>query len=372
MDINEYLKKMKHIQKHILDFLENEKSSTEDYQSLINFFQKQKVKEDKSQLKSTLYILLKISNNHHRTPNFFPKIEQILQFFKAEMNSYYTKFDIFNIFKKNKRILLFLFEENFIEPTKSMYRIISSSKYMKKCYPHYFFPEFSLFFDEKMKKEVGKMNINEEFIEKNIISYDTKRKIAENDSYICELIRNDAINEFVSFFNQEKLSASSPIESSIYETNSFLIKKSSTIFEYSVFFGSSQIFKYLQTKKAKLNQSLWFYAIHSQNPELIHLLDSSNNSKKQDKPYKKYLFECIKCHHNTIMKYIRNRFLKKSIRNEIDVFVQSIKNYNFKSFPKKVGNEFAVFYNMCKYDYSSIVELLLNASNVNVNNIEIF
>lgn len=52
-----------------------------------------------------------------------------------------------------------------------------------------------------------------------------KCQIGENDDFICTLIRNDSIEDFVTYVNQTNLSLTSQIKPSIYETNSYLIDK---------------------------------------------------------------------------------------------------------------------------------------------------
>lgn len=359
---------MKNIQKKVLEFLENEESTEKNYQNLINYFQKQKLKDNSNQIKELLYIILKISNNHHRTVHFFDKIKQILQFFRKEIDFYFTNFDIFNIFKSNKRILLFLLKEKFIQPDKAIAQIITKEKYFKKFYPHYFYPEFSSFFDENTKKKIESSNDILIYDERNSELFEKNREIGENDNFICSLIRTDSISNFISHVTHKNIPLTSTIEQSIFETNSYLIKDEISMIEYSAFFGSTQIFKYLTSKQVKPTPSIWLYAIHSQNPEIIHILEE-NKSKAKEKIYKQYLIECIKCHHIEIMKYISNKLLSKSIRNDFDVFIHSLKSYNYSSFPKKIGDQFINFYNFCKYDYFSIVEFLLKQQKMNLNQV---
>ena len=85
-------------------------------------------------------------------------------------------------------------------------------------------------------------------MDKNIFSnFDEKRRIGENDSYVCELIRNDSIEEFVSYVNQNNISVKNArIKDSLFETNTFFIKKNPTFFEYATFFNSIQ-FKFFNT-----------------------------------------------------------------------------------------------------------------------------
>ena len=51
-----------------------------------------------------------------------------------------------------------------------------------------------------------------------------KRKEGENDSHICSLIRNDSIIEFIKYVTENNYSLDYTITSSIFETNSFLLK----------------------------------------------------------------------------------------------------------------------------------------------------
>ena len=62
------------------------------------------------------------------------------------------------------------------------------------------------------------------------------------------------------------ISLLSTIKPSIFEINKYLI-------EYAAFFGSIRIFQYLRFNNIELQPSLWFYAIHSNNTEMIHLLE---------------------------------------------------------------------------------------------------
>ena len=71
-----------------------------------------------------------------------------------------------------------------------------------------------------------------------------KRKSGENDTYICQLIQKDDIDNFISYISQNDILLNSEITESIFETNRFLLKKKPSIIEYASFFGSIQIFKY--------------------------------------------------------------------------------------------------------------------------------
>ena len=146
-------------------------------------------------------------------------------------------------------------------------------KYEKNCskYCYFFYLEIKDYVGEQKSK-----SIEEEITSidpKILSSFNAKRHECQNDSYVCSLIRNDFVEEFIAYVNQACISLTSKIKTSIFETNEFLIENEPTLIEYSAFYGSIQIFQYLQLNNVELKPNLWFYAIHSQNAELIHILE---------------------------------------------------------------------------------------------------
>ena len=162
----------------------------------------------------------------------------------------------------------------------------SYEKYSKKCYFQYFEPE---------------INVNQIT---SIENFEEKRQIGENDSQICVLIRHDSVNQFKKYVNINNIYLSSQIKQSIFETNPFLYDKTPTLIEYAAFFGSIQIIKFLIDNNVELTPSLWIYAIHSQNLELIHLLEE-NHIKPDDASFEECMKESVKCHHNDFNAYIQ-------------------------------------------------------------------
>ena len=127
--------------------------------------------------------------------------------------------------------------------------------------------------DEQKTTEEEMFNYNPELLD----NFEENRFSAENESYICGLIRNDSIDEFVFYVNKNNISLrTTRIIPSIFETNPFLIKNETTLIEYATFFESIQIFNYLRLNNVTLEPSLWLYAIHSGSPELISLLNENN------------------------------------------------------------------------------------------------
>ena len=355
----DFIDKMKKIQSNFLIFIENEKDSEENFQIFdddqINLF-------NQHEIKMILKLISRISNNHCRPTNFFPKIEKVLQQIFHKNRPKFENDEIFTIFKGNKRILLFLFEEKIISMNDYIASFMKEEKYLKKQYPHYFFNEIKSFIDDELKEEIAKQ------LPEN---YEEKRKKGENDSHICELIRDDMIDEFISFVNQNNFDLNSMIEDSIFETNSLLMKYQSALIEYSAFFGSTQIFKYLYMNGVNLSPSLWIYAIHSENPELINLLEQNKvipfDNSLFCEGYNECLKEAIKCHHNDMANYLQNNYIEKNESDFDDNIISYSFHYcNYSYFPSDIGNNKFIFYYACQFDYLEIVEFYIKNKKVNL------
>ena len=217
MELPDCIEEMKTIQKLFLDFIENEES-LEDYINLINYkyFENLNDQEKSNKLIEIIYLISNITNFHHHATNFFTNIEKIISHFKEDIKRTLSNYEIYNIFRQNKRILLFLFKEQIISID---YSIISNLSVAQEKYYDYFLYEILSFY------KGTPINKNEE----NFKIFDSKRKIGENENYICNLIRNDQVKEFIVHVNKTNLSLSTIIEPSIFETNRFLIDKNPTL-----------------------------------------------------------------------------------------------------------------------------------------------
>ena len=147
--------------------------------------------------------------------------------------------------------------------------------------------------------------------------------------------------------------------------NRLLLKKPIELIEYAAFYGSIQIFKYLQIQgNIELQPSLWLYTIHSENADLIHLLEEQR--VEEFKIYFKAVRESIKCHHTNISEYLFNnyfiqhysRFMTNS-RIQRSYVDYSFRYHNYHYFPSHLLSN-NVFNYLCKFGYLKIVKLLLS------------
>ena len=71
-------------------------------------------------------------------------------------------------------------------------------------------------------------------IDPNIFdNFNEKCMVGENESFLCSLIRNDSVEDFIAYVNRFNISLSTKIPNSIFETNSMLCKKDPTLIELS-------------------------------------------------------------------------------------------------------------------------------------------
>lgn len=219
----------------------------------------------------------------------------------------------------------------------------------------FFYPEIKQYIDERDKKELERQML---YRDPNVFdNFDEKRRIGENESYICELIRSDSIVEFVSYVNKTNYPLSNYIRPSIFDTNPFLIYY--TLIEYAAFYGSIQVFQYLIMNNVELTSSLWLYAIHSNKPCMIHILEENNVAPK-DSSFGECFQETIKCHHNNIANYIESNYNQKNAEKCIFQY------YNYQYFPSNFCSFSNIGY-LVQYDYYEFVKAFLLSNKVEFN-----
>ena len=383
MEIQEYVSTKKKIYESLIEIIESEEEN--DYLDEFQFFYDQfddlQIQSNHDEMKELLELISIISLNHHRNNRFISKITKIISHYSDQINQNFSNIEIFNYFKKDKLLLLTLFELKIINIDKDLYHLmigksdtIESEKEkearLRLRYDLYFYPEFRAFMNIKEKTAYNKQINNEGMTLKE---FREKRKTGENDGYLCEIIRNDSVESFITYINQKNYSLESKITSSIFETNFFLIENETNLIEYAAFFGSFQIFQYLLMNNVELRPSIWFYVIRGKNADLIHLLEE-HAVKMPNESYSIVLKESMKCHHNDISNYFKNNFFNEDdqIYNANDNIKENILSYSFHyhnySFISDLLDLKYAFCYMCKYNYIKLVELFLKYKKKDINN----
>ena len=246
-----------------------------------------------------------------------------------------------------------------------------SDKYVNRKYPEYFSPEIKPF----IKKNWFPKRLQSNIFDKLPENFNEKRKIGENDDYLCELIRNDWIEDFIKYVNFNNIKLNEIIlPESFYETNSILIEKSRSsrnLHCYALFFGSIMIFKYLRNEIKEWPSDAIYYAVHSRNQEIIRIVEE--NDKKYH--YSDFLMESLKCHHNEIVEYIRDNYLKYDFLKVEKIFYLNLKLHNFEFitnnyllFPQIFNNFEEIFCHFAKNDYYYLlVDFLAKNKEIDIN-----
>lgn len=359
MNYELYLNQMREIQCNLMQFLESE-GGTKDFDEFIRFLSE--MCENIEVFYGFLCLLSKISENYHRSATFYDKIKHILNYYRLQIKQFFTSSQLFNIFKDNNNILLlFLIKKLLIVVDHSIAEYLKKNRDQK----YFLYPEIDKFLDatesDHIEDEI--IDIDPDYYDK----LDEKRRKGENTSYICSLIRDDSIIEFIQYVNRTNYSLNGFINNSIYETNSFLMKKSKiSLIEYAAFYGAIEIFNYLRFNNVELTPSLWLYVIHSKNPDLIHLLEE-NQVIPDDRTYGECLQTAIECHHNDIAKYIQNTYLENTEYKMHDIII----NYNFSLIQNDEIDHYLFCY-LCENDYFTFVKLLLDEGKIDINEKIIF
>lgn len=344
--MQEYVGYMKEIQENLLKFIQNEDEGS-NYNLLIENITN--ILEDKHKKIEILSLISEISNHHHRSNLFFDKMYQLIQSLKVQnflqdldldLDSDLDSYRLFNIFKENKMILLILIKQNILKIDQLLADEMIDEKNDKLKFKEFFYPE--------LKQVLPSNMFNEK--EEEMADFEDKRKKGVNDFDVCKQIQNDEIDEFIKSMNSCE---SIKIEPSIFETNPLLIQNEDvSMIEYAAFYGSINIFKYLITTSNELKPSLFLYAIHSNNPELIHILEE----KFDDINYEECLIESLKCHHKNLEIYFEQK-----IETTNFLLQNALQYHNYSYFDNTDSfSENLTFYNLCKYNYSKLVEFSMN------------
>lgn len=396
MKIKAQLENLEKLYSLMLEFIDEEKDMEESFQNLYNLISEQKINENKSELKTLLRLLVNLSNNHYRGKDFFEKIEKIIIEYKSNIQIHYSNTEIFDIFKSNKLLLLFMFEQKMITFDKYIFKMITTEdidndefdqdynqKVSKKLFRRvqYFQPEIEQFLKEDTKAMKEFKECFPKLLDKQLPEdFEEKRRKGENDDKICELIRNDLIGDFTTFVSYYNYPLKSKIKRSIYETNQLLLTQKCTLIEYAAFFGSCQIFRYLVDNGAEIEPEIWIHAVHSNSNEMLSLLEENitdyeerENDYYETFPFRDSVLESIKSHHNDVVNYVLNKYddqiTKQSDNRLLNldlktlVLSESVKYHNFPFFIDKIKDDNIIFY-LCLYDYLPLVKTLLSTKRI--------
>ncbi|KAK8852941.1 hypothetical protein M9Y10_017936 [Tritrichomonas musculus] len=353
MSVQKYLDENKGKYRKNIDFIETPSLSNEEFPDIFELFNIQDIKVE---LNEILQLLATITEYHHQYSDFYTKIEQIIIKLKESIKKSFTNREIFNIFKRNKKLILFLIKEEIITIDQNIALIMTSEKYSKLNYPLYFYPELKDISNQSFKKGNSEFDQIELLFSNNPKLFERFRQRGENESLLCETIRYDLLDDFKPYYEEKRKLGL--VNQSVFEAHPLLQNKRSTYLEYSAFYGSIKIFKYLISEEVEIPPSIWKYAIHSPNRQIIEILEQ-NHIWPAKEEYNELLKEIVKCHHNDLLDHFNQNYLQSNLAENIDLFSYAIKYHNYDHFPSEFNNDL-IFYNLCKYNYVDLVERVIN------------
>lgn len=220
---------MQRLELQIIEKSDNEDDDDKGFQNLQNYLDTQRYEGNKPELEHFLHLILIISMNHFRCPNFFQKIEKILTISSKYYKPTFSDEELFYIFKESKPILLFLLKTNIIVINEIIFKnLLSYSEPKDGEIYYYFYPELKSIITtgtiESIQEESYEIKLNED-----IEIFERNRQQFENDSYICSLIREDLVEDFIQYVNKNSISLESEINPSIFDANSMFIEKDPTL-----------------------------------------------------------------------------------------------------------------------------------------------
>lgn len=354
---------MKTFQKNLLSFIDATDKSSEDFTALLQFLKDENIINNPLELKSILYIISNITNNYHHQFSYFTKIKNLFIKISTEITKNFSNITIFNIFKSNKRLLLFLIQEHIIIIDKIIASKILEYSNDTNMYSAFFYPEIKPFIKkediEKIKKTLPS-NYNQ--------NLELKRTIGKNEDKIYKIIRHDWIDDFKRLYENNTINVWDKIKPSIFETNNFLLnQRYMYIFDYAVFYGSLKIFNYILSENTILHPTIWPYAIHGANTEIIDILLTKNIEIDN---FSECLKESINCRNDNVTKHILNKYYTTIEEKKFFAAKFSLESYNFAYFRASLIERDAIF-ELCGYDYGYLVKSIIHMPGVNLNKKEI-
>ena len=275
---------------------------------------------------SVIFILFEEINQD--IPDIF---DEIIKFVKSEMKHDFHKKHLFFIIRQ-------LYERNYI------FKEDIQSMFIKRKYP---------FILKDIFEDIS-------YLELNNFNIDLHRKgcfEGQRPELIFSLIRDDNVDGLQMYYGvNHEFHANQKLSPCKYEKSPFINDGDCSIIEYSAFFGSEKCFSYFIMNEEKINYSHCMkYAIAGGNLSIIRLILQygiipQNMASIAIQFHKHYILEWL----------IKNAYDKISR----DLFNQTMKNFNFKSFLFIIGDGFSLFDFLISTIFSNNLLLFKHSLNI--------
>ncbi|OHS92885.1 hypothetical protein TRFO_12270 [Tritrichomonas foetus] len=237
---------------------------------------------------------------------FFTILKELIE--KFSLKESFHPSTLFFIFKANKHLTLFLLEEKIIDI--SFIEVEISCNKIRDIFL-FFLPEIKKANPTLYSRQMKRFNLKEDFINslyfqsnyegnQNSNCFEPKyanrsvfniRERIHSQEKIAQLIRSDNINDFIEHISKmDGFDLNSTIEPSFLENNSDINNpknKRINLLEYSMAFGSINIFRYLWMNKVEYSKESLNYSIIGGNFEIIHILEEESKFIFDEECYNK-------------------------------------------------------------------------------------
>lgn len=163
MEIEAYLTEIKEIHTTLLNFIESTDDFDAQFKALIEILEKRDIVHKKEEVDLFCKLISKIADNHHRTSDFFTKLEKIFRYIIED-----TPTPISNLIPDyknyNKQVLFFLFKDKILEPDESFLNTFLQNKPNQATFSkenhnefqsyYYLYPVIKKFIDNEIQKQI--------------------------------------------------------------------------------------------------------------------------------------------------------------------------------------------------------------------------
>lgn len=311
-------------------------------------------------------------------PDSYQFIEKILFLIINEIRSTFISNELYTIFFWNRNILLFFYENECIN-------IESLKQYSDFFKFYYFYPEF---YEKKINFFIKTSKLYENLMqqfstptspyrydidEDQIKSFKKRRQINHSDEKVAQIIRNDDFESFMKYISSTNLNFNTRIKKSAFESNSLLFFEP-TLFEYSCFFQSINIFRFIFLNNGEISKNLAKFAVAGGSYEIIHLLETKKVVFDDD-----CLITAIEYHRNDIADYLIDNYQLLNQTSTDKILKACIRSYNFTFLINYIENNSSIIKNLaniefilneaCQNSIFHLVKFALSFTNININQI---
>ncbi|OHT08892.1 hypothetical protein TRFO_22486 [Tritrichomonas foetus] len=327
----------------IISCVKSQISSTNQINELFDFFEEISISKHFSLYEAFLRIFVHLSIYFNfpetkeeeiitkRQEIFFLVLKELI--LKHSLKTSISQLTLFLIFQSNPHFLLFLFEEGIFDVSFLSRKIFIISRkkfssFQEKNLLLFLIPEIKKLNLKFYGKSTNQLSSIEEYIdtfyeeskgistteedsknEQEFENHSGNRSKIHSEEEIAKIIRTDDVDYFMEFISRiDNFDLDSKIQPSFLENNPDINNSYNydnqgiNILEYSMAFGSINIYRYLLLNKVKYSKESLKYCLIGNNYEILHHLEEETKIEFDKNCY----LQCIEYYHPEIIEYFLN------------------------------------------------------------------